>query len=132
MSEHLLFLLSPHPVYSSHSCHPHPAYSSHSFLTPPCPLITLLSPHPHTLFSPLLTHQPLIPPTPPSSLRIVLSTIQFGAAGTVASTVAFGPEVSVPFFFGSLAGAFYLYLLGKKTDSIGAGKKDHYQMLIGR
>ena len=54
--------------------------------------------------------------------RIVLSTIQFGAVGTVASTVAFGPEVSIPFFVGSLAGAFYLYLLGKQTDSIGAGE----------
>ena len=51
----------------------------------------------------------------------MLSTIQFGAAGTVISTAAFGPEVSVPFFVGSLAGAFYLYLLGKKTDSIGSG-----------
>ena len=55
--------------------------------------------------------------------RIVLSKIQFGAVGTVVSTVAFGPEVSLPFLAGSLSGALYLYLLGKKTDSIGSGKR---------
>lgn len=52
-----------------------------------------------------------------------MSTIQFGAVGTVVSTVAFGPEVSLPFLAGSLSGALYLYLLGKKTDSIGSGKR---------
>ena len=61
---------------------------------------------------------------PPLPFRIVLSTIQFGAVGTVASTVAFGPEVSLPFLAGSLSGALYLYLLGKKTDSIGAGERE--------
>jgi hypothetical protein len=66
---------------------------------------------------------------PPLPFRIVLSTIQFGAVGTVASTVAFGPEVSLPFLAGSLSGALYLYLLGKKTDSIGAGERRYHGMI---
>ena len=53
--------------------------------------------------------------------RIVVSTAQFGAVGTAMAALLFGPDVAVPFFLGSGAGAAYLYLLGKKTDSIGAG-----------
>ncbi len=54
--------------------------------------------------------------------RIVTSALQFGAVGTVVSTFFFGLDVSIPFLFGSGAGATYLYLLGKRTDSIGAGE----------
>ena len=53
--------------------------------------------------------------------RIVTSTLQFGAVGTAVSSFFFGLDVSIPFLFGSGAGASYLYLLGKRTDSIGAG-----------
>ena len=52
--------------------------------------------------------------------RIVVSTAQFGAVGTAVAAFFFGPDVAIPFFLGSGAGAAYLYLLGKKTDSIGA------------
>lgn len=54
--------------------------------------------------------------------RIVSSALQFGAVGTAISTFFFGLDVSIPFLFGSGAGASYLYLLGKRTDSIGAGE----------
>jgi len=53
--------------------------------------------------------------------RLVTSTLQFGAVGTVISTAAFGPDVGIPFLFGSTSGAAYLYLLGRRIDSIGAG-----------
>ena len=52
--------------------------------------------------------------------------------GTVVSTVAFGPEVSLPFLAGSLSGALYLYLLGKKTDSIGSGKRNRKKKRISK
>jgi hypothetical protein len=54
-------------------------------------------------------------------LRIILNTLKFGAVGTAVTTAAFGPDVSIPFFLGSAAGALYLYLLGRRTDRIGEG-----------
>jgi hypothetical protein len=53
--------------------------------------------------------------------RIVLSTLTFGAVGTIITTVAFGADVSGPYFLGACGGAAYLFLLGLQTDSIGAG-----------
>ena len=54
--------------------------------------------------------------------RVVTSALQLGVVGSVVSTYFFGLDISIPFLFGSGAGAIYLYLLGKLTDSIGAGK----------
>ena len=53
--------------------------------------------------------------------RMVSNTIKFAAAGAIVSQFLFGSEVSGPYLLGGGAGALYLYLLGKRTDAIGAG-----------
>jgi hypothetical protein len=52
--------------------------------------------------------------------RIIKTTLLFGSVGTVISTVFFGQEVGIPYASGVVAGSLYLFLLGKKTDGIGA------------
>lgn len=52
--------------------------------------------------------------------RMVLNTIKFATIGGIIVQFAFGSEVSGPYLLGGGAGALYLYLLGKKTDGIGA------------
>jgi len=54
-------------------------------------------------------------------LRMISNTIKFAGVGAVVSQLAFGSEVSGPYLLGGCAGALYIYLLGKKTDGIGAG-----------
>ena len=53
--------------------------------------------------------------------RLIKTTLLYGFVGAIISTAAFGTEVSLPYLLGAGAGAFYLYLLGKRTDRIGAG-----------
>jgi len=51
--------------------------------------------------------------------RLLKNTFIFGAGGVVATAALFGPDVSVPYLAGVVAGAAYLFLLGKKTDNVG-------------
>ncbi len=52
--------------------------------------------------------------------RIVLNSLKFGAIGTCIVGLWLGLDAAFPYFVGSTGGAAYLYLLGKKTDEIGA------------
>jgi hypothetical protein len=51
--------------------------------------------------------------------RLIKNTFLFGAVGAVGTTALYGPDVSVPYILGVVAGLCYLFLLGKKTDNIG-------------
>ena len=55
--------------------------------------------------------------------RIVSNTLKAGAIGTVGSLFVFNfnIDISLSYFLGALSGAFYLILLGKKVDQVGAG-----------
>ena len=64
--------------------------------------------------------------------RLIKTTLLYGFVGTIIATTAFGPDVSFPYFLGSGAGAFYLYLLGKKTDKIGSGNYDLSQIVLAK
>ena len=52
--------------------------------------------------------------------RIVLNTLKFGLVGTVLVQAWKGTDASFPYFVGSGSGALYLYLLGKKVDTLGS------------
>ena len=52
--------------------------------------------------------------------RMITNTVKFATVGAVISQLAFGSDVSAPYLLGGVAGALYLFLLGKKTDGIGA------------
>lgn len=52
--------------------------------------------------------------------RLLKNTLLFGAVGAVGTSGAFGMDVGVPYMLGVVAGATYLFLLGKKTDSVGS------------
>ena len=53
--------------------------------------------------------------------RLVKSTLICGALGFIISSSVYGFDVSIPYIVGVLSGSFYIYLLGKKTDSIAEG-----------
>jgi hypothetical protein len=51
--------------------------------------------------------------------KLQKNTLVFGAVGAIVTTAIFGPDVSIPYTLGVFAGLSYLFLLGKKTDSVG-------------
>lgn len=53
--------------------------------------------------------------------RVIRNALAFGSVGFVGTSALFGFDTSVPYLCGAFAGAGYLYLLGKKTDTIGSG-----------
>ena len=54
--------------------------------------------------------------------RVIKGTLILGSIGALASLALYGPEVSIPYLGGAIAGALYFILLGKKTDSITQGR----------
>lgn len=53
--------------------------------------------------------------------RMVINTLKFGAVGSVFTLLAFGYDAAFNYVLGDIFAAFYLILLGKKVDGIGAG-----------
>lgn len=52
--------------------------------------------------------------------RIILNSLKFGAVGAVAVQLWLGFDAALSYTVGASSGALYLFLLGKKTDQIGA------------
>lgn len=56
--------------------------------------------------------------------RIISNTLKVGAVGSVAVTAVYGLDAGLPYSLGATSGALYLFLLGKRTDLIGAGESE--------
>lgn len=52
--------------------------------------------------------------------RIILNSLKFGAVGAVVMQFWLGFDAAISYTIGASSGALYLFLLGKKTDQIGA------------
>lgn len=63
--------------------------------------------------------------------RLIVNSLLFGGVGALFTTGMYGLDVSIPYTTGVIAGSAYLFLLGKKTDNIGAGMAAQGQELIG-